>query len=113
MDVTASPIALKKMIHFCILIPSRNLRGYTRRLQAHAKTAQPMTSSRGCRGCWVGRARGTALIVHLDYSAESSNTRIIARWEPGVGAILRVRYRVTDRVGPCIPDRAVSKQFTD
>src|SRR5205814_8542640 len=29
------------------------------------------------------------------------------------GAILCVRDRVTDRVGPCIPDRAVPKKLTD
>jgi hypothetical protein len=32
--MTASAIALKKMIHFRILIPSQNLRGYMRHFQS-------------------------------------------------------------------------------
>jgi len=59
------------------------------------------------------RAEGTSLCVHLDYSPgvvqHADNCALRAK----VGAILCVRDCLTDRIGPCIPDRAVSKQLTD
>ena len=47
----------------------------------------------------VGRAEGAALFVHLDYSAGVVQHADNCSLRPGVGAILRVRDRVTDRVG--------------
>ena len=110
--MTASAIALKKMIHFCILIPSRNLRGYTRRLESTRQNrATKVLVDVAALLRWARQS--TALIVHLDYSAGVVQHADNCPLRPGVGAILRVRYRVTDCVGPCIPDRAVSKQLTD
>src|SRR5215211_4034294 len=102
------------MIHFRILIPCRKLRGYTRLFES---TRENRTTTpkfwRMPRLYYIGRAEGTALFVHLDYSAgivqHTDNCPLGSR----VGAVLRVRYRVANRVGPCIPDRAVSKHVTD
>jgi len=52
--MTASAIALKKMTHFRILIPSQNLRGYTRRLEStRQKPHNQSQNSGGCLGCIV------------------------------------------------------------
>jgi hypothetical protein len=61
----------------------------------------------------VGLGVPKVLFVHLDYSAGVVQHVDNCPLGPGVGAILRVRDRVTDRVRTCIPDRAVSKQFTN
>jgi hypothetical protein len=53
------------------------------------------------------------LLVHLDYRAgvvqHADNCPIRARTR----AIFRVRDRVADRIGACIPDRAVPKTITN
>src|SRR4030095_7042025 len=74
------------MIHFNILIPSLNWRGYTKRLQSTRENR--VTNHKvlgGCRGCWVGHGEGTAYLCIWTTEPESSNTRIIARcdreWE--------------------------------
>jgi hypothetical protein len=52
-------------------------------------------------------------LVRLDYSAEVVQHADLCPVRARERAILRVRDRVTDRVWPCIPDRAVSKPIVD
>src|SRR5678815_2564321 len=102
------------MIHLRILIPSQNLRGYTRLFEStrqNRMTNHKVLDDVAAVLRWARRRRRS--LVHLDYSAgvvqHTDNCPLRAR----VGAILGVCDRVTDGVGPCIPDRAVSKQLTD
>src|SRR5215475_5343642 len=52
-------------------------------------------------------------LVRLDYSAEVVQQADLCPARARERPVLRVRDRVTDRVWPCIPDRAVSKPVTD
>src|SRR5262245_22297857 len=51
--------------------------------------------------------------VSLDYSAEVIQHADLCRVRTRERSVLRVRDRVTDRVWPSIPDRAVSKPIAD
>jgi hypothetical protein len=51
--------------------------------------------------------------VRLDYSAEVVQHADLCRVRARDRPILRVRDGVTDRVWPCIPDRAMSKPIAD
>jgi hypothetical protein len=52
-------------------------------------------------------------LVRLDYSAEVVQYADLCLVQARERTIPRVRDRVTDRVWPCIPDRAVSKPIAD
>jgi hypothetical protein len=51
--------------------------------------------------------------VRLDYSAEVVQHADVCRVRARERPVLRIRDGVTDRVWPCIPDRAVSKPIAD
>jgi hypothetical protein len=51
--------------------------------------------------------------VRSDYSAKVVQHADLCPVRARERAVLRVRDRVTDRVWPCIPDRAVSKPIVD
>jgi hypothetical protein len=53
------------------------------------------------------------LLVHLHHSTGVVQYADNCPLRTRVGAILRVRDRIADRVGPCIPDWTVSKQLAD
>jgi hypothetical protein len=52
-------------------------------------------------------------LVRLDYSAEVVQHADLCLVRARERTVLRVRDRVTDRVWPCIPDRAISKPIAD
>ena len=52
-------------------------------------------------------------LVRLDYSAEIVQHTDLCLVRARERTVLRVRDRVTDRVWPCIPDRAISKPIAD
>ena len=52
-------------------------------------------------------------LVRLDYGAEVVQHADLCPVRARERAVLRVRDRVTDRVWPCVPDRAVSKPIAD
>jgi len=52
-------------------------------------------------------------LVRLDYSAEVVQHADLCLVRARERTVLRVRDRVTDRVWPCIPDRAISKPIAN
>ena len=73
-------------------------------------------------GCFADRAKRNSAsplakiavgLVRLDYSAEVVQHADLCPVRARERAVFRVRDRVTDRIWPCIPDRAGSKPIAD
>lgn len=62
---------------------------------------------------YVARNEGATLFVPLDHSAGVVEHTDNCPLRSEVRAILRVRNCISDRVGPRVPDRTVSKQVTE
>jgi len=58
-------------------------------------------------------AKIAVALVRLDYSAEVVQHADLCLVRARERTVLSIRDRVTDRVWPCIPDRAISKPIAD